>query len=110
MPARSTPTSKKNPPDADDTRPAAAGGRSADAARPATASEQGLTAPLADFTGALHLPEEEPDPDDGIDLDPLPSLDLPEGRPLLSTRSLAAQIVGPASVHHVRRAPAAARA
>jgi len=77
---------------------------------PPPASERALTAPLADFTGALNLPENEPDLDDSLDPDPLPSLDLPEGRPLLSTRALASQTTGPARVHHVTGAAPGATA
>ena len=68
----------------------------------------GLTAPLGDFAPDLSLPEDEDEADDKDTLDPLPPLDLPEGRAALTMRDLAAQAGGsPRVIHATSAAPGA---
>ena len=70
----------------------------------------GLTAPLGDFAPDLSLPEDEDgdERDDADTLDPLPPLDLPEGRAALTMRDLAAQAGGsPRVIHATSAAPGA---
>ncbi|MEZ4293378.1 MAG: transcription-repair coupling factor [Polyangiaceae bacterium] len=77
-------------------------------ARPLTSPKQGLTAPLGDFTGDL-TPAEDPEieADPTSELDPLPSWDLPEDRPLVTARALASRAAPATVVHAAGAAPGA---
>ena len=75
----------------------------------AAPSQGALTAPLAAFAPDLSLPEGDDD-DDALDLDaidPLPPLDLPEGRPAITARDLASKTAPTKVMHATQAAPGA---
>ena len=85
--------------------------RPADTPSPSPRPEDpGLTASLGEWVGDLTLPEEDDDSPPSIEIDPLPSLDVPEDRPVVTVRDVAARVLRDEGAQHVTGAAPGATA